>query len=127
MRKKLMKQAFQDELTKWSGDVVADDVGGKSVFCYCNKNYVAFRSLHHLLVRSSQVGGNRLKTALHPSLRVLGESKTICRTAYASTLLCWIYLEHSRIIREVTDGVTCLEPVPKSRMPLMPLNKISVK
>jgi protein LTV1 len=34
MRKKLMKEAFQDEFTKRSGDVVADDVGGKSVFRY---------------------------------------------------------------------------------------------
>jgi protein LTV1 len=34
MRKKLMKEAFQDEFTKRSGDLVADDVGGKSVFRY---------------------------------------------------------------------------------------------
>lgn len=34
MRKKMMKEAFQDEFTKRSGTVLADDVGGKSVFRY---------------------------------------------------------------------------------------------
>jgi len=34
MRKKMMKEAFKEEFIKRSEDVVADDVGGKSVFRY---------------------------------------------------------------------------------------------